>query len=78
MALFQKCVPSGNIHTPPMEVLFVSIPHPSRNSSLASYFSLQIVAFHPPSTPIENLFKKLTLLTALRNSLRLHFKHRPC
>ena len=43
------CVVPENIHTPPMEVFFcLNPPQPSGNSSLGSYFPLEILAFKTP------------------------------
>jgi len=42
------CVVAKNIHTPPPHGRFfcsLTLPHPSRNSSLASYFPLKKCAF---------------------------------
>ena len=51
MVLITDCVVPENIHTTPMEGFFGLNLHPSRNSSLGSYFPLKILAFQDPSPP---------------------------
>jgi len=48
MVLIIDCVVPENIHTTPMEGFFGLNLHPSRNSSLGSYFALKILAFQDP------------------------------